>query len=410
MDEVLHMDFIAMGPGRDGYEYVLVIKDDASKFVWLLPARKADSATVADALLQWFASFGVCTTWVSDQGTHFLNSTIKDMQRALGTRHHFTTARCPWANGTVERVMKDLLRCVRALLSEWKWQPEAWPAAIPIVQMVLNQSPSPSMGNVSPITAMTGLAPMKLTDTIVLQPKPLKISSIQEIQELQAAAIQELQESMAKMHKAVQDKANQHRQDKREARDKTASAGAANFAVGDYVLYAEVWPESKHKLRSKWNGPAEVVSAESPWIYKIRHLITGDIREVHCTRLKFYADSSLNVTSEFIDQVAHNSEGHVVQAIKGHRYDKPTKQYEFLVAWKGLSKADDSWESAQSMIMEVPVLVKSYCQTKIKDPFIKRLVQTLNITLPGKSFRKGGVGTGIPDPALELTSLEASQP
>jgi transposase InsO family protein len=94
-NEVLHMDFISMGPSREGFEYVLVIKDDVSKFVWLLPAKNADSTTVADGLLQWFASFGVCTTRVSDQGSHFLNKTIQDMQRVLGARHHFTTARCP---------------------------------------------------------------------------------------------------------------------------------------------------------------------------------------------------------------------------------------------------------------------------------------------------------------------------
>ncbi|OWZ02820.1 LOW QUALITY PROTEIN: Chromodomain protein [Phytophthora megakarya] len=157
-NDLLHWDFFSfMGEIDTQREYVLVIKDDASKYVWLLVCTSADAETTFESLFDWFAAFGVCRAWVFDQGTHFKNKTIEALQHALGVHHHFTTAQCPWANGTVEMVNREVLRCCRALLSEWRMQPREWPRVIKIVQMVLNHTPSPVVGGVAPITAMTGL-------------------------------------------------------------------------------------------------------------------------------------------------------------------------------------------------------------------------------------------------------------
>ncbi|KAG3194621.1 hypothetical protein PC128_g9193 [Phytophthora cactorum] len=104
-NELIHWDFLYMGDSTSGETYVLVIKDDASKLVWLVPCEAADAETIFHCLTDWFSIFGVCRTWVSDQGTHFKNKTIEALQHALGAHHHFITARCPWANGTVEVVM-----------------------------------------------------------------------------------------------------------------------------------------------------------------------------------------------------------------------------------------------------------------------------------------------------------------
>jgi transposase InsO family protein len=72
-----------------------MIKDDLSGYVWLIPSQGAYAATVLDALLSWFAAFGVSMTWVSDQGSHFKNTVLEDVRRALRSRHHFTTAYSP---------------------------------------------------------------------------------------------------------------------------------------------------------------------------------------------------------------------------------------------------------------------------------------------------------------------------
>ncbi|ETI57023.1 hypothetical protein F443_00603, partial [Phytophthora nicotianae P1569] len=63
--------------------------------------------------------------------------------------------------------MREVLRSVRALLSEWRLAETDWPNVINIVQLVLNQPVSDSLGGVAPITAMTGLPAMNPLDPVV---------------------------------------------------------------------------------------------------------------------------------------------------------------------------------------------------------------------------------------------------
>jgi hypothetical protein len=58
--EILHFDFLYIGLSRDGkYQYLLLLKDDLSGYLWLEPCRTADAAATVDALMRWFAVFGV---------------------------------------------------------------------------------------------------------------------------------------------------------------------------------------------------------------------------------------------------------------------------------------------------------------------------------------------------------------
>jgi hypothetical protein len=65
------MYFFSMGPCTAGYNYLLILKDDLSGYLWLVPAKAADAETTAESLTSWFTTFGVVTTCVSDQGSHF---------------------------------------------------------------------------------------------------------------------------------------------------------------------------------------------------------------------------------------------------------------------------------------------------------------------------------------------------
>ncbi|GMF09609.1 unnamed protein product [Phytophthora lilii] len=230
-----------MGKSDTDQEYVLLIKDDASKFVWLIPSQTADAGTTFIVLLDWFASFGVCRSWVSDQGTHIKNAVIEDMQHALGAHHHFTTSRCPWANGTVEVVMRETLRCCRALLSEWRLRPREWPRVIKIVQLVLNNTPSPSLGGVAPVTAMTGLSAMGPSDHIAI-PGPVELATLAEIQTVQRVNVVKLQQALERMHKRTATINSAVRAAGRKGHDKKQGTTMAQFDIGGFVLYADSNP------------------------------------------------------------------------------------------------------------------------------------------------------------------------
>jgi hypothetical protein len=55
------------------------VKDDFSGFVELIPATVADNFVVADALVQWYSSFGMPLMHVSDQGSHIKDISLRNL-------------------------------------------------------------------------------------------------------------------------------------------------------------------------------------------------------------------------------------------------------------------------------------------------------------------------------------------
>ncbi|KAJ0393889.1 hypothetical protein P43SY_007544 [Pythium insidiosum] len=83
-----------------------------------------------------------------------------------------------------------------------------------------------------------------------------------------------------------------------------------------------------------------------------RNLVTGEQKEAHASRLKFYADKSLNVNEDLLEHIAHNSEGHVVEKLLEARYVPELKRHEIKVHWRGLDTTEDSWEPAEVLLQD----------------------------------------------------------
>ncbi|OWZ13039.1 hypothetical protein PHMEG_00013705 [Phytophthora megakarya] len=130
----------------------------------------------------------------------------------------------------------------------------------------------------------------------------------------------------------------------------TQRAAMVQFDIDDYVSYADVWQHTRSKLQVKSCDPAQVTTTVSNWIIEIKNLIMGLKRELHASRLKFYADASLNVSEELLLHVAHNSEGHVVNKLLKSRYSPALKRHEIKLCWRELSKGEDSWEPADVLL------------------------------------------------------------
>lgn len=235
-NELLHWDYVYMGPSNKGYEYILVFKDDASNFVWLYPCKSADTTNTYEGLLSWFSTFGICYTWDTDQGTHFKNDVIATLKHNLGAHHHFTTARSPWANGTVEVVNRELLRLFRSLISEWKMDRKDWPKLIKLVQLALNQTRSAALENEAPVTVMTGIAAMSPLSTIV-KPGLLNtdVITLEELLNIRKKNRLDTRIAIDRMHKHVAIASNRQRKKGRKDKEQFKMP---QFAIGDFVLYA----------------------------------------------------------------------------------------------------------------------------------------------------------------------------
>lgn len=74
----------------------------------------------------------------------------------LGTKLQFTSAYHAQSNGNVEAVCREVIRACRALISEHKLGPSAWPWFTNTIQMIINHSKSDQLGKkLAQVTAFT---------------------------------------------------------------------------------------------------------------------------------------------------------------------------------------------------------------------------------------------------------------
>jgi hypothetical protein len=261
-------------------------------------------------------------------------------------------------NGTVERLNRDVLQVVRALLLEAKLDTKSWTYILPVVQANLNHAPVASLANRAPVELFTGLPAPTVLDTI-LRPRGTRgqFQLAQLSTEAVGDALAQLRSSIEGLHKdAVEHKERRRLQQMAAKKHGTNS----NFHIGDFVLWSRV--DSRldgNKLMVRWVGPFRVVEA-LPFSFMIEHLLTRDRYEVHATRLKFYADASMNVTEEIRQHVANQGITLAVREIMDHRRNNRTRQWELLVSWRGLESSEDSWEPLDDIYADVPILVRDY--------------------------------------------------
>jgi hypothetical protein len=210
-NEILHFDFLYIGLSRDGKcQYLLFLKNDLSGYLWLVPCLTADAEASVDALMRWFAVFGVVLLWILDRGSPFKNEVVRRVQKELKAKHHFTAANCPWSNGTIESAYKQVIRAFRAVLSELKMYADEWPEAVEMVQSVLDNSPSTRLKTRTPMQVFTGHAEttplaLMLNDNVPVN-APLDFIKAQRLMEME-----KLLKAMAAIHAQVAEKAMRDR-------------------------------------------------------------------------------------------------------------------------------------------------------------------------------------------------------
>lgn len=87
-----------------GNKYVLVITDYFTRHVTAisLPNCTAD-ITALTLFNEYFCKFGIPTTILSDQGSHFCNHLMKNLQHLIGYHHIYSSTYHPQTNGVTER-------------------------------------------------------------------------------------------------------------------------------------------------------------------------------------------------------------------------------------------------------------------------------------------------------------------
>lgn len=112
----IQMDFTGPLPEDNGFRYILVIKDRATRYAVMVPTVSQGADELIRVFLhRWVAYFGVPELVISDNYSTFRTAqSFVEFLEFLGVRHDFTNTYTPRENGLCERVnrvMKEALRC-----------------------------------------------------------------------------------------------------------------------------------------------------------------------------------------------------------------------------------------------------------------------------------------------------------
>ena len=107
--ERIAMDIVGPLPKTsNGYQYILVISDYATRFPEAYPLRRFTAVSVADKVMDLFARVGVANEILTDQGTNFTSELLKELYRMLGIKAITTSPYHPQTDGLVERLNQTL--------------------------------------------------------------------------------------------------------------------------------------------------------------------------------------------------------------------------------------------------------------------------------------------------------------
>ncbi len=358
-NDLIHFDFIYMGPSQVGEKYLLVLKDGFSHFCELIPTDEPTAAVVVDALLQWIARFGIPKRFMSDRGSHFRNTVMQELARYLRIDHKFSTAYCAWSNGVAERINRDLLAFIRVMIADLGIAEDDWPHLIPLVQSGLNHSPAPSLQGYSPCEIFTAL---ERSDALTLVFDGAEFVNLERTYE---QAFGELQMKLTILETEVKKK----KQRIMEQNQKTKSTVEfVPFELGDYVLYSRVDRGGRPtKLLTVWVGPMQIVDTVTDHVFVLRDLVSGDLIEAHTSRMDFYSDANMLVTGELKELVSKQGKVYDIDSIETLHWNDQKKRFELIVKWKGLSEFENSTESFIDFFKQVPVLCLKFLTSSMVD-------------------------------------------
>ena len=390
--EILCMDYMYIGKhaANHNYEYILVLKDKFSGYVELIPCESPNSVKAAESIGWWIARFTKPKYLMSDRGTHFTAKLIHELSKFFNIEHHFTTAYCPWSNGSVERVNRDIKGLLKVMVQSSGTESDMWPYLLPAVMNVINSTSSATLGGFAPKEIFVGMPRYDPFQYIISSHGKEAIDNVLDTIDMSSDKVKahfvKLKASLDTMYEEIQPKVLRARnrvtlsnekqnftQATRARRAKelglrpcevTSDMCIPRFAVGDYVLVAIPKQPKNHKLQAIWRGPYRIIRTISDYVYEVEHVVSKSVSEHHVSRLQFYADRLLDVNIPLLhdELVREESFAHSydIHSIVSHGYNRDSDGYELLIRWSGFSELENSWEPVDSLIKQVPRLVKEY--------------------------------------------------
>lgn len=249
-------------------------------------------------------------------------------------------AYCPWSNGNVEVVFRELLRAIRALLAEFQLIMRSYPEFLAIVQSALNKSPLQRLGGRCPRTAFTGLPLESPLRPIKSSSKQMaKSDSVTEARRRKVMKVLALQAYLNSMPKNVSKRARSKRRSSAEFHNRNTNVQPINLDVGDFVFRGLLQREVGRKPSLRWKGLLRVTKCRDEYIFEVENIANGNISGTHGRRIRFYSNKALEFSEEIRDYVSYQ-EGELISIKSFLEIRSVGDNTELQVLWRGFDKEE----------------------------------------------------------------------
>lgn len=260
-----------------GNRYILTLVDFATRYPEAIPMPSIETERVAEALIDIFSRVGVPVEMLSDMGSQFTSSIMREVSRLLSLNQLTTTPYHPMTNGMVERFNGTLKQMLKRMCAD---RPRDWDKYINPVLFAYREVSQESL-RFSPFDLVYGRhvrGPMGILKELWTKEidDPKVKSTYQYVLDLR-----ERLETTAELARENLEKASQ-----RHAKFFNKSTRARNIKVGDKVLV--LLPTDSNKLLMQWKGPFSVTKKINKVDYQID--MKGKLKTFHVNMLKKYID------------------------------------------------------------------------------------------------------------------------
>lgn len=125
-----------------GHKYILVICDYATRYPEAFPL-KIKTCQIVNCLIQMFSRVGIPKEIITDQGTNFTSSLLKEVYSMLGIQGVKTSPYHPQTDGLVERFNKTLKSMLRKFVND---SGSDWNQWLPFLLFAYREVPQASTG------------------------------------------------------------------------------------------------------------------------------------------------------------------------------------------------------------------------------------------------------------------------
>ncbi|MCP4488503.1 MAG: transposase family protein, partial [Gammaproteobacteria bacterium] len=114
------MDVLKLPMSEEGHNYLLVLQDYLTKYLFAYPIERETAEVIARVLVSdFFKSFGLPRELLTDRGSAFISNLFHELEKLYQIDHLFTTSCHPQTDGMVERANRTIIASMAKLLADF---------------------------------------------------------------------------------------------------------------------------------------------------------------------------------------------------------------------------------------------------------------------------------------------------